>query len=343
MFEVQARSLRSARWWFSQRAQIDMEPVYQRRGGIWKVEDQQFLIDTIINDYDIPKLYLADFTTLKSKLNDERLRYAVIDGKQRLEAIFDFFSNRLSLSKRFEFAENRHVDIGGFFFKDLSEHASDIASKIEEYPLPIMHVVTDEPDRINELFVRLNKGASLTGAEKRNAMIGPVPKVISRIAQHPFFDINTAYSSNRGQDLNTAAKFLLFEVWGDTVDTKKKQLDELVDEHSDKNLDFFHVYIDEINDVLDTMSSAFGEKDPLLKTQGMIPVYYWLFRNMKPKNYRSSRARIFKFMEDLRRTRSWEDEDRPSLHSRFENAMRSTNDGWSHRLRFEILERVISR
>jgi len=49
-------------WWASQRSKIDMVPVYQRQGRLWSRGDKAFLIDSILNGYDIPKIYMADFT-----------------------------------------------------------------------------------------------------------------------------------------------------------------------------------------------------------------------------------------------------------------------------------------
>ncbi len=42
---------------FADRDMILMDPVYQRQGEIWSLEKRQLLIDSIINRYDIPKLY----------------------------------------------------------------------------------------------------------------------------------------------------------------------------------------------------------------------------------------------------------------------------------------------
>ena len=60
--------------------------------------DKAYLIDSIINGFDVPKLYLADFQLGDSSLNVSKLPYAIIDGKQRLEAIFDFFDGTLVLN-----------------------------------------------------------------------------------------------------------------------------------------------------------------------------------------------------------------------------------------------------
>ena len=38
---------------------INLNPEYQRNGEIWPLEKRQLLIDSILNDYDIPKLYFG--------------------------------------------------------------------------------------------------------------------------------------------------------------------------------------------------------------------------------------------------------------------------------------------
>ena len=64
MFIIQQHKERPLRWWFSQIGNIEFDPWYQRRSDVWSLRDQQFLIDTIINNFDIPKFYIADFTSV---------------------------------------------------------------------------------------------------------------------------------------------------------------------------------------------------------------------------------------------------------------------------------------
>ena len=104
MFKVIELPNRSVLWLCTHRDEIDEKPVYQRRGKVWPDKDKAFLIDSILNDYDIPKIYLADFTSVRSPLNKRKKRYAVIDGKQRLEAITEFFDGKLALDKSFQYA-----------------------------------------------------------------------------------------------------------------------------------------------------------------------------------------------------------------------------------------------
>ncbi len=69
MFEVTSFDAKSLSWWYYNRDKIDMEPIYQRKGNIWNDHSRAFLIDSILNSFDIPKLYIADFVLQNSSLN----------------------------------------------------------------------------------------------------------------------------------------------------------------------------------------------------------------------------------------------------------------------------------
>ena len=336
MFEVQSRNLKSSRYWYSQRDIIDMVPEYQRQGGVWSEEDESYLIDSIINDYDIPKLYLADFTSITTKLNEDKKRYAVIDGKQRLEAIFRFFDNEYALAANTTWVDHPTIKIAGLFYSDLQASHAELASKISEYPLPIMHVITDELERINQLFVRLNKGSSLTGAEKRNAMLGPVPKVIKRLSEHALFREYVRYQARRGQNLNAAAKLLRFELAGKPVDTKKVQLDEMVNSYETLKPNALQRASTKVNATLNAMAKIFQKRDPLLANQGSVPVYYLLVQNVGLDNVRL-REFLVSFERELRATRRISEDRRPNDLVLYDNAARSTNDGGSYDVRLKTL------
>mgnify|MGYP003290863381 CR=1 FL=1 len=77
---------------------IDFEPDYQR-GYVWEQEDKEFLLDSIFNNIDIGKFVLI-------RLSDEEwgergLSYEILDGKQRLSTIIEFYENRLSYKGKF--------------------------------------------------------------------------------------------------------------------------------------------------------------------------------------------------------------------------------------------------
>ena len=123
------------------------------------------MIDSIINEYDIPKLYMADFTRVDSTLNRRKLPYAIIDGKQRLEAIFDFYDGTIVLNDDFVYLENPSLKLSGLGYKDLLANHKEVAEEFENFNLMVVGVEANNEEPINELFVRLNRSKALTGAE----------------------------------------------------------------------------------------------------------------------------------------------------------------------------------
>lgn len=56
------------------RNQINTNPDYQRP-SVWTKNQKQLLMDSILHDYDIPKIYLHEV---------EKEKYDVVDGQQRI-------------------------------------------------------------------------------------------------------------------------------------------------------------------------------------------------------------------------------------------------------------------
>lgn len=342
-------------WWYNRRNSIDMNPSYQRRGRLWSPSDKAYLIDSIVNNFDVPKLYFADFQLGDSALNTTKMPFAIIDGKQRLEAIFDFFDNKLVLNGDFVWRADRHLKLGGLSLKDLRSRYAAVAESFENETIDIMSVVTDNVEDINELFVRLNRSKPLTGAEIRNAMVGPVPDVIRNVAGHPFFLVNIKFSSQRAGDYNAAAKLVFFEYEGRPTGTKKTDLDEFAggrkEETSKRQRAVVHELLElaarRTIDVLDKMAVVFLPKDELLSSAGPIPVYYWLVRETKTEYQAALREFLLSFEGERKKNRQRQinrqeptaDEalgDNP-VYSRYDTLNRSVNDVGSHVSRFEIL------
>ena len=185
MFTVRQFEARTLSWWSEQREVIDFDPPYQRRGGLWSPSDKAFLIDSVLNEFDIPKMYIADFTFGPAPFNEKNTRYAVIDGKQRFESIFDFFDGQLVLARDFAYVRDPSLRLAWLSYRDLRANYPRVASQFDNFNLTVMSVITDEEGKINELFVRLNRNKTLTGPEIRNAMEGLVPKLFRRLAAHP--------------------------------------------------------------------------------------------------------------------------------------------------------------
>ena len=339
MFSVRPFEARTLSWWSDERKNLDLAPPYQRRGRIWSTSEKAFLIDSILNGYDIPKIYIADFTYFASTLNAGKRLYAVIDGRQRFEAFFDFFDDRVPLADSFILIEDPTIVLARLTYSELKARHPRVASKFENFNLSVMSVITDDEARINDLFVRLNSSKPLTGAEVRNAMAGDVPRLIRQITEHLFFSQKVAFNVSRRQDQNAAAKLLLLEYRGALVDTKKFNLDRFVSEALLSESTSIGAAADRVTRILDRIAPLFRDRDPALKLATGLPVYYWYFRNNPTSGDTVECIRLF---EEARRrnkkaasTGSSESVD--ELLQAYDYFNRSPDDATSHERRYQIL------
>lgn len=339
MFSVRPFEARTLSWWSDERKNLDLAPSYQRRGRVWSDKDKAFLVDSVLNGYDIPKIYIADFTYFPSSLNSGKKSYAVIDGRQRFEAFFDFFDDRFQLSESFNLIEDATLRLSGLTYSELKSRHPKIASRFENFNLSVMSVITDDEARINDLFVRLNSSKPLSGAEVRNAMSGEVPDLIRRITDHAFFKDKIAFTVNRRQDQNAAAKLLLLEYRGALVDTKKVNLDRFVKEAVLSESTSISAAADRVVRNLDKVTSLFENRDSALKLATGLPVYYWYFRNNDSTPETILKVRAF---EEARRinkkaassgTAQSLDEGLQS----YDYFNRSPDDATSHERRYQVL------
>lgn len=334
-FKIIKMEAKTLSWWRTRKALIDMEPSYQRKGRRWSVSDKQYLIDSILNGFDIPKFYVVDFTWGSSKLNEKNVDYAVIDGKQRLETIFDFFADSFSLSQTFSLISNPDLNIAGLKYSTLKESHPDIAELFENFNPDVMTVITEHQEYIEELFIRLNRSKPLSGAEIRNAIPGDASHLIRQLREHDFFKSNIKFNTSRGQDLNCAAKILMFELSENPrQETKKSSLDRFTKDNT--KIPGASIKIEQINNILNSMSETFQFQDQLLTSEGPIPIYYWLFRNQKTEQ----RIYIRDFLVYFNNSIKNKNEEILSSTDReaYIAANRSVNDKNSHVVRYEILK-----
>src|SRR5438105_334423 len=66
-----------------------------QRNAVWPRPAKAYLIDTILNDRPIPLLFFQRTGSAQTG----RPSYTVIDGQQRLRALFDFIDNRFRLTQ----------------------------------------------------------------------------------------------------------------------------------------------------------------------------------------------------------------------------------------------------
>ena len=150
---------------------LDLSPRFQRRNR-WDRDRQSRLVESFLQNVPVPPVYLAE---------EARGVYAVIDGKQRLTAIVNFFNDEFRLS--------RLVLIPTLEGLSFSELPADVKSKLALRPLRAVTILRQSEDWVkHEVFLRLNTGGEpLNAQEIRNvAFAGPLNDRIIDLAQHPF-------------------------------------------------------------------------------------------------------------------------------------------------------------
>ena len=334
---------------------VELDPPYQRESGVWKEGTQSALIDSIINGLDVPKLYFE--TANRRRIGPEGLsyQYAVIDGKQRLEAIIAFLSGDLRLGEDFRFFEDDEVQAAGMTLTDLQDRYSHLARRFLDFELPIVKVTTDSGDLIEEMFQRLNASSALNAAERRNAISGPTRDAANTLAEHELLLSCSPIRSARYKYRELGAKFLAIEHQLATrdriLDTKADTLYALFlatrstrpDSAPDIAPDAMSEYRKLAEQTLDRMLAVFEPDDPLLASIGTVVVYYITFRDESLAGS-VDREKLLQF-ESLRREASSMAEDaagygRPAnVRLREYNVfVQSTNDGRALERRAQILQ-----
>ncbi len=209
-------------------------------------------------------------------------------------------------------------------------------------------MISDGLDEIQELFIRLNLNVSISGAERRNALPGPLPKLIRQLASHEFFRKHASFPISRGQDLNLAAKVLLMEQAGAFSSTKKADLDHFVISGAKKSERDFQNSINRSTTNLNTMKNVFLAPDPLLGSQTQIPLYYWLVKNYGARN--GMREGLVRFEEARKNARNVaaaraRGEDLPPADEelvRFNIVLRSPDDKASQESMYQTIRKFLA-
>ena len=327
---------------------INDSPDYQREAGVWSVAKQQLFIDTMLNRYDVPKLYFHDLRRNESTHH----KFAVVDGKQRLRALRNFLIGDLALGFDTEIPTEdkgltRQKPRAGQKISDLDDYWK---ARIRDFVLPIVVIQDANEEDIEDLFLRLNNGEPLTGAEKRNAMGGKMCQLIRDIAGHKFFSRNIAFGIGRYQHYEAAAKFLLMEQAAASSGEiycilKKRFLDEMTKQNRAMTKAAGDGLKKSVFETLDAMAKIFGARDPLLRRSATPQIYYAFCREIRRQYaHKTLHRKIHSFLEGFHRKRLEnlrnEDEDArdPELIN-FDRLMSQNNDSGSMRERVRILTR----
>lgn len=273
--------------------EIDFAPDYQRESDIWPVSKKQLFIDSLINNLDIPKLYFHEV----QKTSSYPFRYAVVDGKQRLEALFSFLKDEFAISDDFEDLSGAGIDVKGKKYSEFLSVGIRFKTFFDARQLPIFLIKTDDKDLIDEMFFRLNEAAPLNAAEKRNSYRGPYSRIVRELASHPFFQSKVSFSSRRYRHHDVIGKVLLLSHSPKTVDTKKIHLDSFAKSLAEREESLVASLQAEVVTALDFLGGVFTNSDRLLKSAAFVPLLFLAYKQLKAVGQESliDRAKIEEF------------------------------------------------
>ena len=337
-------TLHNASAWtvYRMRDRIRMDPVYQRQGDIWNKEKRQLLIDTMLNGFDMPKLYVHKYRSPEVE-KDVSYDFAMIDGKQRVQTIFDFIENRFTLDTEFKYLPDSSMELGGLTYRELATKFPEVKADFDSYNLDVVTIEADDIELIEDLFSRLNEAMPLNAAEKRNAKPGPLPRLVRRLSGHPLFAEKLPFGNSRYRHFDILAKMLLMASRSTVADTKKVYLDRFFDIHADSLDPDIELLGEVVESVLDAMCATFTDNDILLRSVGMISLYFLLFKQAVANGQLAQlrRAEFESFEEERAHNRQEAEENIAGANYRFlefDRYAQSPNDGIALRYRLAVID-----
>lgn len=228
---------------------IDPKPQYQR-GDAWDDAKRSLLIDSILSNFDIPKIYL------RYVKGNGPFDYEVADGQQRLKAIWRFLADDLRLK---QMPWQKHLT--GKVFSELSTTEK---KQVLEYELVTTVVYNSTSDEIRELFRRLQLGIRLNPAEIRNSVASAIGNEIRAMAEtHPFLK-NSPFSEARYKYDDFVAHAFAVVIYKQSRDLKAADLRYMYNEYGKKTDPAF---VKKVNEILHFLDSMQDNKPRCVKTK----------------------------------------------------------------------------
>jgi len=231
---------------------IEIDPKYQRRER-WSREKQSALIESFILNVPIPPIYLAE---------DDYGNYSVIDGKQRLTAIYLFMKEKMRLQSLENFKE-----MEGATFEELPNSIQN-ALNIRPYVRVVTLLKQSDPNIKYEVFIRLNTGGEpLIPQEIRNvAYRGKVNDLVFSLADNDFLKKQLKIKDHRSKpyrmmiDAEYVLRFFtLLEHWKDFSGNMRISMDVFMKEHRREDKDFVDNLYKQFNTSIQCCESIWGD------------------------------------------------------------------------------------
>ena len=207
--------------------ELSIQPKYQRRRTAWPVNAKTALMDTILNNFPLPPIYLRDYVDDSGKRKKE-----IIDGQQRISTIVEFYRNEFSLSK--------NIYDEDFYDCSFRELPGEEQLMIEDFEVSFISIRGASDSDIISIFSRLNSfSLPLNSQEKLNSVYaGEIKTLIYELASeyNTFwveFKILTPAVIARMADASLVSDILYTIIYG-TKSASAKLIDKMYKEFDDE-------------------------------------------------------------------------------------------------------------
>jgi hypothetical protein len=300
--------------------QLNLEPSYQRR-SVWSPRDKRFFIDTILNNYPAPPVFLH------KTIDDEgRSTYHVVDGKQRLQSIIEFTQDQIVIPDDFS-----DITLQKKRWKDLPR---DARVRYWNYEL-VVEMIPDVSDaQIRSTFERINRNSRrLTPQEMRHAKYdGWFIELVEREAEQQEwteFGVVTKARIKRMRDVQFISELFAVVLKNQIFGFDQDMLDDLYAEYDDiSELGTFveDVFVDDVRNIKSiiahTLSRAPRLMNPLKAQSNFYSLWSYLHlqRDCLPTTQEFV-ERYSRFMASVQET--LEGDDGGEQHGRPDEPLRS--------------------
>ncbi len=170
---------------------IKLNPEYQRKHR-WNDDTSSKLIESLILNIPIPLIYISQDIDVDEEVEDGISRYSVIDGQQRLTAIYKFLTGEIALTGLEVLKE-----LNGLKYSELPPF---LLRRLEERTIRCLRIDSTIDSQVKyDIFERLNSGSvTLEAQELRNAVCrGPFKDMIKELVKNEKFISSTKLTSTR--------------------------------------------------------------------------------------------------------------------------------------------------
>lgn len=265
---------------------IALDKIYKRRDRyeipdwqreqVWNADKQRLLINSILRGWKLPKFYFQ-------KTGEDPDTYEVVDGQQRLTAIWEFIDGDIRLD------EQAAAVFGGAAYRELSDKYSDQFDDFEiEYDL----IVDSSEDDIKEFFQRLQAGLPLTSSEKLNSVHSQLRDFCSTLAKHTFFEQSTRVTSRRLAYFDICAKVVTVEIEGFDAGLRFDDVKQVF--LANKSFSETSAVAERCKSTLDFLLEAFPEPSLALRQRSTVQSVINLVAHLKRAGLSESQAPLVK-------------------------------------------------